>query len=48
MNLPVKGTATDPDNPVEGLFYLNVAESKLRVYANGAWRTLQSTTGTSW
>ncbi len=48
MNLPVKGTATDPDNPVEGLFYLNVADSRLRVYANGAWRTLQSTTGTSW
>jgi parallel beta-helix repeat protein len=48
MNLPVKTTACDPTDPVEGLFYVNTADNKLRVYADGAWRTLQGTNGTSW
>jgi len=48
LNLPVKTTASDPVNPVEGLLYLNTADNKLRVYADGAWRTLQGTTGASW
>lgn len=48
INLPVKTTASDPTDPVEGLLYLNTADNKLRVYADGAWRTLQGTTGTSW
>jgi parallel beta-helix repeat protein len=48
MNLPVKTTASDPANPVEGLLYLNTADNTLRVYADGDWRTLQGTAGTSW
>jgi hypothetical protein len=48
MNLPVKTTAGDPVAPVEGLLYLNTYDNKLRVYADGYWRTLQGTTGTSW
>lgn len=38
MNLPVN--ASDPTNPVEGLLYLNTADNKLRVYADGVWRAL--------
>jgi hypothetical protein len=48
MNLPVKTTSSDPTDPVDGLLYLNTADKKLRVYADGAWRTLQGTHGTSW
>ena len=48
INLPVKTTTSDPADPVDGLLYLNTADDKLRVYADGAWRSLQSTTGTSW
>jgi hypothetical protein len=48
MNLPVKATAGDPTDPVEGLLYLNTGDNRLRVYADGAWRTLQGTAGTSW
>src|SRR4030095_2230766 len=48
INLPVKNTANDPAGPVEGLLYLNTRDKKLSVYAEGAWRTLPGTTGTSW
>ncbi|MDJ0667762.1 MAG: right-handed parallel beta-helix repeat-containing protein [Desulfobacterales bacterium] len=48
LPLPVKSTANDPTNPVEGLLYLNTADNKLRVYADGTWHTLQTTTGASW
>jgi parallel beta-helix repeat protein len=48
FNLPVKTTTSDPADAVDGLLYLNTADDKLRVYADGAWRTLQGTTGTSW
>jgi parallel beta-helix repeat protein len=48
LNLPVKTTACDPTHAVEGVLYLNTADNKLRVFADGDWRTLQGTTGTSW
>jgi hypothetical protein len=48
MNLPVKTLAGDPADPVDGLLYLNTVDKKLRLYADGAWRTLQATTGTTW
>jgi parallel beta-helix repeat protein len=48
MNLPVKISGNDPPDPVEGLLYVNTGDDKVRVYADGAWHTLQSTTGTSW
>ena len=41
MNLPVKTIGGAPPNPVEGVLYLDPDDHKLKVYANGAWRTLQ-------
>lgn len=40
--LPVKTTTGDPANPVEGQIYVNTADNKVRVYADGAWRDLTS------
>jgi hypothetical protein len=48
MNLPVKTSGGDPTGPVDGVLYLNTDEDRLKVYADGAWRTLQSTAGTTW
>jgi hypothetical protein len=42
MNLPLKSTHGDPAKPVDGVLYLNTCDRKLSVYANGAWRNLQS------
>jgi hypothetical protein len=42
MNLPLKPTHGDPAKPVDGVLYLNTVDRKLSVYANGAWRNLQS------
>jgi parallel beta-helix repeat protein len=42
LNLPLKPTEGDPAKPVDGVLYLNTADRKLSVYANGAWRKLQS------
>ena len=42
INLPVKPTKGDPDNAVDGVLYVNTFDHKLRVYANGDWRTLTS------
>jgi parallel beta-helix repeat protein len=42
LNLPVKITGGDPADPVDGLLYLNTGENKLKVYADGDWRTLTS------
>ena len=42
MNLPLKPTTGDPAKPVDGVLYLNTFDRKLSVYANGAWRTLQT------
>ena len=42
MNLPLKPTTGDPAKPVDGVLYLNNFDRKLSVYANGAWRTLQT------
>jgi parallel beta-helix repeat protein len=42
LNLPLKLTEGDPAKPVDGMLYLNTAARKLSVYANGAWRNLQS------
>jgi hypothetical protein len=41
MNLPVKTIGGAPPNPVEGVLYLDPDDHTLKVYANGAWRTLQ-------
>jgi hypothetical protein len=38
--LPVKSTTGDPASPVEGQIYVNTADNKVRVYADGAWRDL--------
>ncbi|MHC4623117.1 MAG: LamG domain-containing protein [Planctomycetota bacterium] len=38
--LPVKTTTGDPAGPVEGQIYVNTADNKVRVYADGAWRDL--------
>jgi parallel beta-helix repeat protein len=48
INLPVKPTPGDPANGVDGALYLNTEDRQLRVYTEGAWRTLQTTTGRSW
>jgi hypothetical protein len=48
MNLPVKATGGDPANGVDGALYLNTERRTLQLYAAGAWRTLQTTPGTSW
>ncbi len=48
MNLPVKTSGGDPTGPIDGVLYLNTDEDRLKVYADGAWRTLQSTAGTTW
>jgi hypothetical protein len=42
MNLPLKSTTGDPAKGVDGVLYLNTFDRKLSVYANGAWRTLQT------
>ena len=42
LNLPLKPTPGDPAKPVEGVLYVNTADRKLSVYANGAWRNVQS------
>lgn len=36
--LVVKGSTGDPSSPVEGALYVNTADNKLRLYADGAWR----------
>ena len=38
--LPVKTDTGDPASPVEGQIYVNTADNKVRVYADGAWRDL--------
>ncbi|MHC4644647.1 MAG: LamG domain-containing protein [Planctomycetota bacterium] len=38
--LPVKSTTGDPASPVEGQIYVNTADNKIRVYADGEWRDL--------
>jgi len=48
INLPVKPAGGDPANAVDGVLYLNPEDRKLQLFAKGAWRTLQTTTGTSW
>ena len=48
INLPVKPTGGDPAQAVDGVLYLNTQEHALRFYAEGEWRTLQSTSGSSW
>jgi hypothetical protein len=48
INFPVKPTPGDPANGVDGTLYLNTDDRKLQMYAEGAWRTLQTTTGRSW
>ena len=42
LSLPIKPTHDDPAKPVDGVLYLNTFDRKLSVYANGAWRSLQS------
>ena len=42
MNLPLKPTTGDPAKPVDGVLYLNTFDRTLSVYANGAWRNLQT------
>jgi hypothetical protein len=48
INLPVKPECGDPANAVDGVLYLNPEDRRLQLFAKGAWRTLQTTTGTSW
>jgi hypothetical protein len=48
INLPVKPTKDNPINGVDGALYLNTFDRRLNVYANGAWRTVQTTTDPSW
>ena len=48
MNLPVKTTASDPTARRRRCCISTSHEDRLKVYADGAWRTLQSTTGTTW
>lgn len=48
ITLPVKPTPDDPANGVDGTLYLNTDDRRLQLYAEGAWRTLQTGTGTSW
>ena len=48
VNLPVKPDGGDPVNAVDGVLYLNPEDRRLQLFAKGAWRTLQTTTGTSW
>ena len=42
INLPLKPTTGDPAKPIDGVLYLNTVDRKLSVYANGAWRNLQT------
>lgn len=42
LNLPLKTTHRDPAKPVDGVLYLNTADRKLSVYANGEWHNVQS------
>jgi hypothetical protein len=48
ITLPVKPSPGDPQHGVDGALYLNTNERRLNVYADGAWRTLQTATGPSW
>jgi parallel beta helix pectate lyase-like protein len=48
INLPVKSDGGDPAHAVDGVLYLNPDDRKLQLFAKGAWRTLQTTSGTSW
>ena len=48
ITLPVKPSPGDPQRGVDGALYLNTNERRLNVYADGAWRTLQTATGPSW
>ncbi len=40
VTLPNKATAGDPASPTSGDFYVNTNSRQLRLYANGAWRTI--------
>jgi hypothetical protein len=41
LNLPVKETTGDPENPYgEPMIYINSYDELVRVYAGGAWRTI--------
>lgn len=40
LKLPVKTTAGDPSTPSDGWMYVNTADNKIRVYADGSWRDL--------
>lgn len=48
INLPVKPGSGDPANAVDGVLYLNPEDRKLQLFAGGDWRTLLTTTGSSW
>ena len=38
----IKGSAGDPASPKEGSFYINTVDNAVRLYADGAWRSLSS------
>lgn len=38
--LPVKATVGDPDDPVDGLMYVNLFSNTVRVYWGSTWHTL--------
>jgi len=40
LKLPVKSTTGDPASPFEGQIYVNTADNKVRVYADGEWHDL--------
>lgn len=44
IRLVVKTTTGDPSSPGEGDIYVNTADNKVRVYADGAWRDLATWT----
>lgn len=48
ITLPVKPTAGNPQHGVDGALYLNMLDRRLNLYANGAWRTLQTATDPTW
>jgi hypothetical protein len=40
--LLVKSTTGDPTDPGDGFVYVNLADKKVRCYADGAWRDLET------
>ena len=40
LKMPVKTDTGDPGSPADGDMYVNTADNKVRVYADGAWRDL--------